>query len=112
MKDEEIWWACGRAFCFLKMETIDTAPQIIARPALLSALANLDRFKNESRPETELTRIPEFFDPRRFEAIDIFVGVHGYKQSQDDIDRVIEQKKTRKQFQKWDHDFINKLKEF
>ena len=44
--------------------------------------------------------------------LDIFVGVHGYKQSQDDIDRVIEQKKTRKQYQKWGHDFINKLKEF
>ena len=74
MDNEAIWWACGRAFCFLKMETIDTAPQIIARPALLSALANLDRFKNESRPETELTRIAEFFDPRRFKAIDIFLS--------------------------------------
>lgn len=109
---EGFWWVCGRGFCFLKMETIDTAPQIIARPALLSALANLGKFKDATRPETELTRLADFYDPRRFEAQDIFTGLHGYKQSQSDIDRVIAMKKLRNQYDEWDHDLINKLKEF
>lgn len=106
------WWWCGKAFCFLRMEMIDTSPQIISREALIESLANIQRFKDASRPETELTRLASFYTPRRFEVQNQFVAVHGYKQSKEDIARVLQQKKERKQFDKWDHDFINKLKEF
>ncbi len=110
--EKRFWWICGKAFCFLKMEIIDGAPQIISREALLASMANIHRFKDADRPETELTRLADFYAPRRFVALDDFSGVHGFKQSKEDIERVIAMKKRRKQFDGWDHDFINKLNEF
>lgn len=108
---ENLWWVNGKAFCFHRFELVDTAPMIISRKALEAAQNHMHKFEHSSRPETELTRIPDFFFPRRFLATDIFTGIHGLKQSPVDIDRVLAQKRERNQLKDWDWDLLNKLKE-
>lgn len=109
MRDE--WWYACKLFCFLRMDLIDGCPNLISREALEVCKKRLPEVKKELRPETELTRMPEFMNPRRFRATDYFVGYHGYRQRDEDIARVMNMKAARGQLKDWDQELIKKLDE-
>ena len=60
-------------------------------PALL---ANVDKFADTERPETELSRIKEFYKPRRFGSVPTVLGLNNYR---NDIIRVKQTKERRGQ---------------
>lgn len=103
------WWVASKLFCFLRMDIADGAPNVINKKALKAAASRIHEFSKELRPETALTRIPEFMSPRRFLATDYFCGIHGYKQSPEDIGRVLQMKAARNQLKDWDNELIEKL---
>ena len=109
MEDFESWWLSGQVYCYLKHDLIYGGINLIKRPALEAAKKRIHEFSKDSRPETRLTRIPEFYYPRRFKNYDMFIGVHGYKQSKPDVVRVMKQKDERDQLKDWDWSLINRM---
>lgn len=107
-----LWWLNGKSFCFHRMELIESTPSVIHLKGIKAAAMRVLSVKQELRPETALTRIPEFYNPRRFAATDYFLGIHGYKQHEGDIARVMNMKAQRDQLKEWDLEMIEKLNAF
>ncbi|MDZ4228356.1 MAG: hypothetical protein U1E54_03860 [Candidatus Levybacteria bacterium] len=104
-----VWWMQGKLFCHLKHDLIYGAPNIMNYKAINVGLQHFHEYKREHRPETALSRANELANPRRFRAVDYFVGMHGYKQKREDIDRVLKQKEERNQLKNWDMELVEKL---
>ncbi len=105
--DKKIWWWQFRCFdwfrqdlghniSFHRVETID-----ILRCRVPEVLLSL-------RPETELSRIPELYNPRRFETYeDRIMGIHGFGIK--NLKPVKELKKARDQLDNYDFELTEKL---
>jgi hypothetical protein len=105
--NKDIWWWQFRCFdwfqqdlgynlSFHRSETID-----ILRKNVTEVLTSL-------RPETELSRIPEFYNPRRFETYEGKVmGLHGFGIKE--LEAVKELKKARNQLDNYDFGLTEKL---
>ena len=102
-------WFQFYLFCFLRYERVNGV-HLIGKKVIDEGQKYLDNFfKEYSRPETEFFRTPEV-NPLTL-TVNETVGIHGLKQNQKDIDRVIEQKKERGQFKHWDLELIQKINE-
>lgn len=108
---KDVWWVTGRAFCYHRHDLIDGGLNIMNSQVISLGLQHFHKFKKESRPETALSRVKELFNPRRFLATTLFVGLHGYRQYEADIGRVMIQKSERNQLKDWDMDLIEKMKD-
>lgn len=104
---KDIWWVQFMCYGWFTQNLIYGGVQFIKKEALPMLRNNVDTFINDDRPETMLSRIPEFYKPRRFESVEDCVGIHGY--AADDIDRVIAQKKKRGYFQDYDFELAERL---
>lgn len=91
---EEQWWNQYLTFDWFKQNTGFGGVQFIKKEALSALLKNVRRFADAERPETELSRIKEFYNPRRFESVNAIVGLNNYK---NDIIRVKQTKERRNQ---------------
>lgn len=107
--DRDIWWIQGRCFGWYSQDVIHGGVQFIRREALEHLRLWVDAFQNAERPETELSRIRAFHNPRRFVSIDTVLGLHGYKQGDYHRDRVKAQKARRGQFDNYDFDVSEAL---
>lgn len=106
-QDSTVWWWQFITFDWYK---IDIAHQLsfVRKPALPHLVANIDRFKSKSRPETEASRIKELHNPRRFQTYDKqIMGVHGYGIV--DIDEVQQLKFSRGQLHNYDFELTRRL---
>lgn len=78
LKDSEIWWWQFTTFDWFKQDT-NHAMAFIRKEALPALRSNISRFMDDIRPETEMSRIREFYEPRRFMTYDKdLMGLHGY----------------------------------
>lgn len=104
--NKDIWWWQFIVFDLLKMDTTHSIGYI-RKEALPALRDNIDRFDRSSRPETEVSRIKEFHDPRRFQTWpNEIVGLHGYKT---DVDRSKELKSIRNQQSQYDFDLFERF---
>lgn len=109
MEQKNYWWMHGMLYCYLRRELIYSTPSIMNNNAIKVGLAHFHEYKKESRPETAFSRAKEFMEPRRFAAIDFFTGIHGFKQYDEDIARVMQQKAERDQLKNWDMELIERM---
>jgi hypothetical protein len=80
----------------------------IRKAALLGIKRTINQFQRDLRPETRLSRIKEFYEPRRFETYDKqIMGLHGYGIK--DLRPVKELKKDRLQSHLYDFELTEKL---
>lgn len=107
---DDYWWLCGMGYCHLKHNIVPVSGQVMNAEALEVCRMHINEVSGFSRPETQLTRVPELYNPRRFMCKQDFIGIHAYKQRESDNERVIAQKIERDQYQGWDHEFLQKLK--
>ncbi len=106
---KDTWWYQYQLFCFLRLDVVNGCPQLIHRKALDVGLRM--RFApKETRPETAFFRSPELLG-HTLTVCDV-VGIHGYCQQEKDVQRVVEQKKQRGQYDEWDLQFIERLNTF
>ncbi len=105
---EEDWWVQFRCFDWLKLNLSYGGVQFIKKEALIYLRAKVDTFHNQDRPETMLSRIPEFYSPRRFNSSKAVVGLHGFALG-DHLDRVHQQKKKRKYYGDYDFEMVVRL---
>lgn len=77
-EDDDIWWWQFTAFDWYKQDLAHCMAYI--RPQALPALrANIGRFKDHIRPETEISRIQDLYNPRRMATYkEEIMGIHGY----------------------------------
>lgn len=104
---KDAWWVQFMCFDWFQQNLVYGGVQFIKKEALPALRRNVDTLINDDRPETMLSRIPEFYKPRRFESVEDCVGIHGYAAT--DMDRVIAQKKKRGYFQDYDFELSEKL---
>lgn len=103
------WWIQFQTFGWFTQGTIWGGVQYIKKPALPALRANIDQHLNEIRPETAMTRLPEFYDPRRFESHPVITGIHGFAAR--DVERVKQLKQARNQYDHYDWELAEKLLE-
>lgn len=103
---EGIWWVQYQMFDWFRQDVGYGGVQFIKREALPALRANVAQFKQAERPETELSRIKEFYEPRRFASENHLMGVHNYK---NDLGRVKGVKANRGQSHLYDWELTEKL---
>lgn len=108
---EHLWWGHGMTYCHLRHALVYGPPSVMNSKAIQVGLAHFHEYRKESRPETAFSRAQELLSPRRFQSFDFFNGVHGYKQSDEDIARVMNQKAMRNQIKDWDMELIERMEE-
>lgn len=93
-RSNEEWWFQFLCFDWFQQDEGYGGVQYIKAEALPALRANVDKFMDAERPETELSRIKEFYNPRRFGSAPALVGLNNYK---NDIARVRATKERRNQ---------------
>jgi hypothetical protein len=106
LSDPEIWWWQFLTFDWYKQDTTHSM-SFIRKAALPFLRSNIDKFQRDLRPETRISRIPEFHDPRRMATIERIMGVHGY--GIPDLNPVRELKSRRGQSQDYDFELTDRL---
>lgn len=107
--NKDIWWWQFITFDWFKQDTTYSMAYI-KRQALPSLRANIGRFKDDIRPETQVSRIEELHEPRRMETYDKeIMGLHGYGIK--DIKSVMKLKANRGQSSLYDFELARKLDE-
>lgn len=105
--DKNIWWWQFITFDWYKQD-ITHSMAFIQQPAIQPLRDNIGRFINNLRPETESSRIKEFYNPRRMDTYsDKIMGIHGYGIT--DIEPVKKLKKERKQSHLYDFELADRL---
>lgn len=106
---QNAWWIQFVTFDWFKQD-ITHSMSYIKKEALPSLRANIGSFKDDIRPETQVSRIEELHNPRRMETYDNqIMGVHGYGIK--DIKPVIKLKANRGQSHLYDFELARKLNE-
>lgn len=103
----DAWWLQFLAFDWLKLNTSHGGAQFIKREALPALRNHVDEFHREDRPETALSRVEDFYNPRRFQSTGAIAGIHGFASATDK--RVIGQKSKRKYFATFDFELAERL---
>lgn len=76
--NEDIWWWQFITFDWFKQD-LNHSMAFITTPALPALRKNIVNFLDHIRPETEVSRVTEFYNPRRFDTYDKqIMGIHGY----------------------------------
>lgn len=104
---EPQWWNQYMTFGWHKQNLIYGGAQFYKKEALPALRKAVDNFHDTDRPETMLSRIPEFYNPRRFESVQACIGLHGF--AANDTERVIAQKRKRNHFATFDFELAAKL---
>lgn len=106
LSDPNIWWWQFLCFDWFKQDT-NHAMSFIKREALPALRSNIDRFKKSIRPETDCSRIEEFYEPRRFATHNEIMGLHGYGNK--NLKPVMELKAKRGQSHLYDFELTEEL---
>lgn len=107
-ENPDIWWWQFRTFDWYKQD-LNYAMAYIKKEALPCLRANIGRFQDDIRPETQVSRIAELHNPRRMKTHDEVMGLHGYGIK--DIKPVIKLKASRGQSHLYDFDLAKRLDE-
>lgn len=102
----DIWWWQFKVFDLLKLDSAHSIGYI-RKEAIKDLVDNLAIMEYTNRPETEMSRIKQFYSPRRFDTYeDKLMGVHGLKA---DLDRVKLSKRLRNQQDLFDFDMAERI---
>lgn len=106
-QDQTIWWWQFITFDWYKQD-ITHSMAYIKREALPALRDNINRFKQDIRPETQVSRIKELENPRRMETYqDRIAGLHGY--GIQDLTPVRHLKAQRNQLDNYDFELAERL---
>lgn len=103
------WWTQFQCFDWLQQHVAYGGVQYIQKAALLTLRGHVDEVQQEDRPETALSRVDEFYNPRRFASDNSVVGLHGFALG-DHFERVRAQKELRSKYLNfYDFEMVEKL---
>lgn len=105
--EPEAWWIQAKCFGWYAQDLVYGGVQFIRREALPALRKNIGKHLDDERPETSMSRLPEFYDPRRFISVDLVCGLHGW--AQNDLERIKETKARRGQFMDYDWKLVEEM---
>lgn len=105
---KDAWWIQFNVYEWYRQTLGYGGVQFIKQQAIPILLKRVDEMKYAERPETELTRIAEMYNPRRFLSSTEVMGIHNYK---NDMKRVATVKANRGQSANYDFDLALRLEE-
>lgn len=91
---DKAWWVQAQCFGWYSQDVIYGGVQLIKKDCLPILRKHIGRQLQAERPETAMSRLEEFYKPRRFVSADLVCGIHGYK---NDVKRAKETKDRRGQ---------------
>jgi hypothetical protein len=104
---QNAWWLQFVTFDWYKLDTSHSM-SYIKKQAVPYLNQVIDKFQDNIRPETESSRIYQFYNPRRFETYDKqIMGIHGYGIK--NIKPVIKLKANRGQSDLYDFELAERL---
>lgn len=107
LNNPDIWWWQFITFDWYKQD-VNNSMAYISDKALPALRANVDKHLNSLRPETEMSRLKEFYNPRRMETYtEKIMGIHGYGIK--NIEPVKQLKKARGQYNQYDFELAEEL---
>lgn len=106
--DPEIWWYQFMTFDWYQQNIGYGGVQYIKKEALPYLRENIGKHLSDDRPETAMTRLKDFYEPRRFKSEDIVMGMHNYK---NDMKRVAAVKANRGQSSSYDFELARRIEE-
>lgn len=105
-KNSDCWWWQFMTFDLLKLD-LTHSMAYIKHNAIPALQANIDRVQHSNRPETEMSRIKELHEPRRFDTYkDEVMGLHGLKA---DLERAKKLKHIRNQQDLYDFEMAGRI---
>lgn len=102
-----VWWVQYNCFGWFSQEASPGGIQLYGKETLEHLRKRIDEAEHMDRPETFMSRLVEFHEPRRFASSDMICGVHGYMQN--DYDRIYKVKAHRNQLDNYDFDWVTKV---
>lgn len=88
------WWIQYETFDWHKQDTTWGGVQFIKKEALPYLRANIDKYHNQERPETMISRIPEFHNPRRFDSCPCIMGIHSFAATDEERVRGVKERRN------------------
>lgn len=104
-----VWWLQYCTFDWYKQNVTTGGAHVIGYEALPALRYNIGTYETSERPESQMYRIDEFYNPRRCETVNQIVGIHGYGIK--DIDDVEATKQRRNQVEAYDFELTRRLNE-
>lgn len=106
VKNSDCWWWQFLTFDLLKLDTTHSM-SFIKKAAIPALQQNVFKVLHSNRPETEMSRIDEFHNPRRLDTYsNEIMGLHGLKA---DLERVKEVKHDRNQHDSYDFEMAERI---
>lgn len=106
---KDAWWIQFRTFSWFQQDLTHGGVQYYKKQTIPYLREAAAKFKDIDRPETQLSRIYQFYNPRRFETNDMVMGIHGYGIK--DMKPVIRTKANRGQSEGYDFELARRLNE-
>lgn len=109
IKQKKLWWYQAYCFGWFKQDLVHGGIQFIREECFPAILKHIKECERMDRPESYLSRLKEFHDPRVFGTFETICGIHGYGQFPDDIDRVKAVKMRRNRYGDYDWGLAERL---
>lgn len=107
VEQDDLWWYQALTFDWFKQDVTHGGVQFIRKECFPAIKGHLKEAEYMERPETYLSRLDEFHNPRVFGTYEKICGLHGYKQN--DIERVKLTKFRRGQQDSYDWELAERI---
>lgn len=104
---QKAWWVQFQCWGWYTQDLIYGGVQLIKKEALPDLRQSVDKYEHTNRPETALSRIEAFYNPRKFESYNQAMGIHGYGIK--NLKPIIKQKANRGQSANYDFELAEEL---
>lgn len=104
-----VWWIQYCTFDWYKQNITTGGVNVVSYEALPALRHNIGQFELAERPESQMYRIDEFYNPRRCETVSEIMGLHGYGVK--DFQYVVDTKQRRNQLEAYDFQLTERLNE-
>ena len=102
------WWTQYLTYDWFKQDVTHGGVQVIKKEALPILRKHIQEFMNIDRPETMISRVAEFHNPRRMTSAPVIMGIQNYK---GDVGRVKTTKMQRKYYDLYDWELAGRLEQ-
>ncbi len=106
---KHLWWYQSLTFGWFKQDIIHGGVQFIRKECLTSVRNHINECQYMERPESYLSRLEEFHNPRMFGTFEKVCGIHGFGQSDDDTKRAKLTKTIRGRYGEYDWELAERL---
>lgn len=108
LRGHKQWWTQGLTYDWYKQDFTHGGVQFVKKEAIPALRKRINEAEGLDRPETYMSRIDEFMNPRQFETMPIICGIQNYR---NDAQRVEQTKLNRDNPEVYDFELAKRIEE-